>query len=101
LRAGVVQATSSASREAEFTVKSDQGPTLLVMNDRYDSSWRATIDGKPAPILRVNGMLRGLLLPRGVHRARFVYVVPRSVWIGLALAMVGVIGALLVAPALH
>jgi hypothetical protein len=101
LREGVVQTASIASREAEVTVKSDQGPTLLVMNDRYDSSWRATIDGKPAPMLRVNGMLRGLLLPRGVHRARFVYVVPRSVWIGLALAVAGMLGALLAAPALH
>lgn len=44
---------------------------LLVLGDQFHPGWRATVDGEPASVLRVNQVMRGLLLPPGRHRAHF------------------------------
>jgi hypothetical protein len=87
--------------ESAVVVRSDHGPTLLVTNDRHDPQWRATIDGVPTPILRANGIVRAVVVPQGKHRVRFDYVVPRAVWLGVASALLGLLLAALVVPALH
>lgn len=46
----------------------------------YPHGWEATIDGKPAPILRVNYVLRGLFIPAGEHEIVFTFK-PRSITI--------------------
>jgi hypothetical protein len=37
----------------------------------YDKGWKATIDGNPAEIVRVNYVLRGLDMPKGKHTVEF------------------------------
>jgi hypothetical protein len=74
------------------------GPTFLVVNDRYDPSFRATIDNVDAPIVRANGLVRGLFVPAGRHRVTMRYVAPRAVWVGVALALLGIAFALIVVP---
>ena len=70
---------------------------LLVLTDLYYPGWVATVDGTSAEILRVNHVLRGVLLPPGEHEVVFRYA-PRAVQIGavisaLSLALaVGIIG---------
>jgi len=46
---------------------------LLVLRDSWFPGWRAFIDGKRAPILRINGCFRGVIVPVGEHTVRFVY----------------------------
>lgn len=46
---------------------------LLVLRDSWYPGWVAFIDGKRAPILRVNGCFRGLIVPAGEHKIRFAY----------------------------
>lgn len=39
----------------------------------YPEGWMANIDNKPAPIIRVNYVLRGLVIPPGEHAIEFVF----------------------------
>lgn len=61
------------------------GAAFLVVGDAWFPGWRATIDGREAPILRANGFLRGVSLPGGDHRVEMIYA-PRSLAVGLAIS---------------
>lgn len=66
----------------EITVSVDAPtPGILVLSDTYDADWRASVNGTTAPILRVNGLFRGVALPEGKNMVRFVYR-PRFFYIG-------------------
>ena len=47
---------------------------LVVVGDRYNSDWQATVDGKPHPLLCVNHALRGVVLSAGEHTIEMQYV---------------------------
>ncbi|MBI5394079.1 MAG: hypothetical protein HZA91_02155 [Verrucomicrobia bacterium] len=79
-----------------------RSPGILLLNDRFDGGWTATVDGFPAEILRANFIMRGIALEPGDHRIVFRYNIPASsklitwgVWslIGLGLIATG-LGAL-------
>jgi len=44
---------------------SSRTPAFLVLSDVYYPGWRATVNGQPAPVLRTNGVLRGVRIPAG------------------------------------
>jgi hypothetical protein len=46
-------------------------PSVLLLNDRYDPGWEVTVDGKPAPLLRCNFVMRGVQVPAGEHKVAF------------------------------
>ncbi len=58
----------------------DNGVTVLC--DTFDSGWSASINGKRAPILKVNGVFRGIATPQGAHEIVFRYR-PWSLYIGM------------------
>jgi hypothetical protein len=55
----------------------------VVLVDAYDPGWRATVDGRPTPVLRANVGFRAVAVPEGRHVVEFVYRPPAVVW-GLA-----------------
>jgi hypothetical protein len=67
-------------------------PGVLVVVEAFDHGWRATVDGRPAPVLRANSLFRAVRLPEGRHRVRFDYR-PWSARAGLALSLAGALGA--------
>jgi hypothetical protein len=60
-------------------------PAVLVLSENHYPGWRATVDGRPVPILRVNYNQRGVALAAGNHDVAFVYR-PRSVIAGASIS---------------
>ena len=70
---------------------------LLVVLDRFDSDWHAYVDGEKTPIVRTNGVFRGVVVPKGSRSVALRYepwwtatLYPLS-WtlIGLSLVAIG------------
>jgi len=59
--------------EAETIVARLERRGLLVVAESYDPDWHVSLDGRPAPLLRVNYLQRGVVLEPGRHRVRFLY----------------------------
>ena len=56
----------------EMTARLDY-PGIVVLSDVYYPGWKLTIDGKPAPVHRVNRMMRGAAVEAGVHKLVYTY----------------------------
>jgi hypothetical protein len=48
-------------------------PAYVVLLDRYDPNWQATLDGGPVPVLRANQIFRAVYAGAGLHELRFDY----------------------------
>ena len=59
---------------------------FLVLSDVYYSGWTASVDGRPAEILRTNAVFRGLPLAPGSHVVEFHFR-PRSVYLGAVVSL--------------
>ncbi len=49
------------------------GTNFLVISEIYYPCWQATLDGKPAEIIRTNSVLRGMVIPPGKHTVEMHY----------------------------
>jgi hypothetical protein len=67
------------------------GDGVLVLADSYYPGWKAYLDGRETPILRVNHFYRGVIVPAGQHRIEFRYE-PRSFAIGLIISLSTIVG---------
>jgi prepilin-type N-terminal cleavage/methylation domain-containing protein len=65
-------------------------PAVLVLRDSYDPGWTAEVDGRAAPILRAEGIYRGVQLGPGRHLIRFSYR-PRDFFPGLTVSVVSML----------
>jgi len=75
-------------------------PAVLLLNDHFDPNWKVAVDGRPAPLLRCNGLMRGVYLTPGVHTVEFRFLPPaNSLYVSLAAVALGVLvlGCVLVA----
>ncbi len=66
---------------------------MVVLSDTFYPGWRARVDHRPAQIHEVNGAMRGVAVLRGTHTITMRYR-PVSVYLGAALTLVGILGAL-------
>jgi len=84
----IVLAETSGSLDLR-TERKERG--LLIVPDAFYPGWSAIVDGKPAPIVPVDSLFRGVFLPKGSHEVRFSYR-PSSFHWGLALGAMGMLG---------
>lgn len=63
-------------------------PGLLVVSEVNYPGWIAIVNGEEMPIVEVDGVLRGVVLPAGPARVEFVYR-PMSLIVGGALSAIG------------
>jgi len=74
-------------------------PGILTVTDVYLPGWRATLNGQDVPILRVDGIFRGIFLSRpGRYDVHFSYRPPFWPWILWMTTMGFVVIALLLLP---
>jgi hypothetical protein len=108
LRAYLSGASPRSSGRVDVTYPSPQlveldatleSPGIVVLADVFYPGWELEIDGNPAPIYRVNRMMRGAAVPSGKHHIVYKYVSPsfrigRLVSVGglVAILVFGVIG---------
>jgi hypothetical protein len=72
VRAGLQPALSQPQRLYDDGTSTAQRG-LLVVGERYDAGWQATIDGHPVPLMRADFLLMAVLVPPGTHDVRFEY----------------------------
>jgi hypothetical protein len=95
---GTVDYTSYAPKDIKLHTQAAT-PTVLLLNDKYDPNWHVTVDGKPAPLLRANFIMRGVYLPAGEHSVEFQFSLPlRPFYVTLSAIGVGILlcGALVI-----
>jgi hypothetical protein len=51
-------------------------PALAVFVEQYERGWSATLDGRPAPILRANLIMRAVAVGPGTHRIAMEFKTP-------------------------
>jgi hypothetical protein len=71
-------------------------PAVLMLNDTNFPGWRATVNGKPTPILQADYLFRGVLVPAGKSIVEFSYQ-PTSFRLGATISALAFV-ALLIPP---
>ncbi len=78
-----------ADRPGNIRVSVDSpGRQLLVLAESYHSGWRATADGEPLPVVRVNGDFMGCVVRPGKKEVEFRFS-PASLRFGAAMSVFG------------
>ncbi|MEI6808593.1 MAG: YfhO family protein [bacterium] len=49
---------------------------VLLLNDIYDAGWKVLVNDHPAPLLRCNGVMRGVKVDAGTHTVTMHYAGP-------------------------
>ena len=63
---------------------------VVVLSASFDQDWRATVDGRPAPVLAMAPALLGVEVGPGIHEVRFVQDgFPQSLWLLFAFVSIG------------
>lgn len=86
-----------ARNEPEHLVLDVDAPArgFLFLSDQYFPGWRATVDGKPADVVRANYAFRVVEVPQGRSVVEMRYS-PPSVWIGAAVSALTLLAVALV-----
>jgi len=70
-------------------------PGLVVLADQFHPGWAAKVDGRPASVIRANGVLRGIPVTAGDHEVVFEFA-PASLRTGTMASVMGILVLLLV-----
>lgn len=89
--AGSVEFKSYAPSDIQLNAQANL-PSVLLLNDKFDPNWHVLVDGKPAPLLRCNFIMRGVYLSPGTHSVEFKFSLPLGpLYVSLSAIGVGVL----------
>ena len=89
--AGTVEFTSYAPKHIVLNARAEK-PSVLLLNDKYDSNWEVWVDGRPAPLLRCNYIMRGVYLTPAQHTVEFMFRPPiGALYVSLAAIALGLV----------
>ncbi len=83
---GTASITIDTGNVTEFDVDAAR-KSLVLVSDAWYPLFRATVDGRPAPLWRANYAYRAVPVDEGRHKLRFTYV-PWDLYAGLAMTLV-------------
>jgi hypothetical protein len=96
-RAGVCRVTAFANSRVAADCKADRD-AIAVFIEQYDTGWNVEVDGRPAPLLRANLLVRGVAIRKGNHTIILSYS-PPGLRGGAALSLLSLLAiALLAGP---
>ncbi len=61
-------------------------PGIVVLADTFAPGWKALMDGARVPMLKANGLFRGIAAPPGPHTIEFTYQ-PLPFWAGFVISL--------------
>jgi hypothetical protein len=70
---GAVLSMQRSAESMALKVRAEGEALLAVSEVYYPERWKLTVDGRPQPTLKVDGVIRGVIVPPGEHEIRFVY----------------------------
>jgi len=70
-----------------------RGPGVVVFSEVVFPGWQATVDGEPAPLLVIDGVLRGVRIDSGAHIVILAFR-PLPVFVGAAWSLLTVLAIL-------
>lgn len=91
---GTIKLDKNDNDVAEYSFNSNEEQFAVFSEVFYDAGWKAFIDGKEAPIVKVNYVLRGLQVPAGAHKIAFRFE-PQDYLFGRKLTTIFTIALLL------
>jgi hypothetical protein len=68
-----IQLVENKNDEITYKAKTNAKQLAVFSEIYYKDGWKATIDDKEAPIVKVNYVLRGLVIPAGDHTIKFEF----------------------------
>ncbi|HVW31951.1 MAG TPA: YfhO family protein, partial [Acidimicrobiia bacterium] len=73
--AGTVQSVRRGDGSVDVAVTADRAG-ILVLSQAWFPGWQATVDGRPAPVMRVDGLVQGIPIDPGAHQIHLAYQAP-------------------------
>ena len=95
---GRILQTAVWANRVEIEAAVPPGGAFLLLRDAFALGWRATIDERPAVVLRAEGMFRATPVPAGRHKVTFRYR-PPGLLPGTAIGALGLLALAALAAA--
>lgn len=83
--------TKESSGAVSIVATAPDGGGMLVLRDSYADGWYVSVDGRPANLLRADGIFRAVRLSGGIHSVEFSYE-PPGFRIGIGLTSLTAVG---------
>ena len=70
---GKIKSIDQSIHKTTITTESSEDQFLVLSEVFYPLRWKAFIDKNPIKTFQVNGILRGVIVPKGTHTVEFIY----------------------------